>query len=144
MRRWKKGFGSVALVLALAGFAATPSRAAPPAAVAVPARVGSMAAAVKVGAALFARETFGGERSCQSCHANGGRGPDLAGAAAAFPRFVARSGRVQTLEEQVVHCIQAGNRGKPPALGSVALDDLVAYVTSLSKGSPIGAQFGGK
>lgn len=140
-KRWSTALFATALSVALGGFAL--SAAARPAVV-VPEQVASMAAAVQVGKTLFQNETFSGERTCRSCHQPGGVGPNLAHAAANFPRFVARLGRVQTLEEQIVHCITAGNKGEAPALGSVALDDLTAYVTSLAKGQTIGAQFGGK
>lgn len=153
MRRWGKGLGLAALSLAVSALAwsGIGEAAAPP--VVVPAKVGSMAAAVKVGQDLYMHDRFGGMRTCNTCHTNGGRGPgklpngatipSLQGAAAAFPRFVPATGRVITLEQQLVKCIAGGIGGRPPALGSVALNDLAAYVTSLSKGAVMGSQFEG-
>lgn len=153
MRRSGAVFGVALLSLAVGAFALSrPSQAAAPK-VSVPARVSSMADAVKVGQDLYMHETFGGVRTCNACHINGGVGPGrlpngaaipgLDGAAAKYPRFVAASGQVVTLEQQLVKCIQGAEKGKAPALGSAALGDLAAYVTSLSKGKVIGSQFGG-
>lgn len=71
---------------------------------------------------------------------NGAPIPSLVGAAAQFPKL-ARTGKVITLEEQVSHCVRGGLAGKPPAFNSPQMVDLIAYLTSLSKGSPMGEQF---
>ena len=153
MRHWGRGLGLAALSLAVATVALSGVGDAAAPGVVVPAKVSSMAAAVKVGQDLYMHDTFGGARTCNTCHTNGGRGPgklpngatipSLQGAAAAFPRFVPATGRVISLEQQLVKCIRGGMGGKPPALGSVALADLAAYVTSLSKGAVMGSQFAG-
>jgi thiosulfate dehydrogenase len=153
MRRWRMGFGVAMLSLMVGAFALSRTGLAAAPTVNVPAKVSSMAEAVKVGHELYMRETFGGVRTCEACHTNGGRGPGklpngaaipgLEGAAAMFPRFVPAAGRVVTLEQQLVKCIKGAEKGKPPALGSVALSDLAAYVTSLAKGKVMGSQFAG-
>lgn len=122
------------------------------------ARVNSLEQAVQQGARIFASDSFGGKRTfngqpatCSACHSNGGKTegtlpngahiPSLIGAAAEFPKFVAGKHKVITLEQQVVHCIRGGLAGKPPASDSPQMVDLLAYLTSLSKGSVMGKQF---
>ncbi len=153
MRRRAQGFGFAVLSLAIGALALSRTGLAAAPTVNVPAKVSSMADAVRVGQDLYTHETFGGVRTCDACHTNGGRGPGklpngaaipgLEGAAAVFPRFVPAAGRVITLEQQIQKCIEGAEKGKPPALGSVALGDLAAYVTSLSKGKAMGGQFAG-
>jgi len=110
-------------------------------------------AAIESGSHLFTTDTFGGRgMTCQSCHsgggkiagqlANGSKIPSLSNAAAIFPRFSPRFGKVITLEDQIRGCIAGGLGGKPPAYGSQKLNDLVSYLTFLSNGKPI--DMGGK
>jgi thiosulfate dehydrogenase len=117
--------------------------------------------AVDDGAALFAHARFGSTRSytpldgfnprpltCEACHSAGGVGPghtpsgmtlpSLQGAAARFPQL--RGGHVVTLEQQIAHCIAGGLGGQPPAAGSAAMTDLVAYLSALSRGRPFAPQ----
>jgi thiosulfate dehydrogenase len=150
MRRWGKGLGFAMLSLAVGVLALSRTGLAAAPTVDVPAKVSTMADAVKVGQDLYMHETFGGTRTCEACHTGGGRGPgrlpngatipSLEGSAAMFPRFIPSAGRVITLEQQLQKCIQGAEKGKPPALGSVALGDLAAYVTSLSHGKVMGAK----
>lgn len=108
--------------------------------------------AIEQGKNLFAHEKFGGTRTCDACHVNGGVGPgktpdgkaipSLGNAAAIFPRFNKRAGKIVTLRDQVRACIHGGLRGTPPAYGSDQIVDLVSYVTSLSQGKSI--DMGGK
>ena len=121
----------------------------------------SLRQAVDDGAALFAHARFGSTRSytpldgfdrrpltCESCHSAGGVGPgqtpggsplpSLQGAAARFPQL--RGGRVVTLEQQIAHCVAGGLGGQPPASGSAAMTDLVAYLGALSRGQPFAPQ----
>ncbi len=154
MRRWGRVLGLVMLSGGMGALALSGTGAAASATVDVPAKVTSMAAAVKVGQDIYMRDTFGGMRTCNTCHINGGRTPgklpsgatipSLVGAAAVFPRFIPGMGRVITLEQQLQKCIKGGLGGTPPAVGSVAMNDLAAYVTSLSKGQVMGSQFGSK
>ena len=110
-------------------------------------------AAIESGSHLFTTDTFGGRgMTCQSCHsgggkipgqlANGSKIPSLSNAAAIFPRYSPRAGKVITLEDQIRGCIAGGLGGKPPAYGSQKLNDLVSYLTFLSNGKPI--DMGGK
>jgi len=115
------------------------------------AEVASMNQAVQQGAEIFATDKFGGVRTCSTCHSNGGKTegtlpggghiPSLMGVAALFPKFVPQKHRVITLEQQLAHCIQGGLQGKPPASDSPEMVDLIAYLTSLSKGAVMGTQF---
>lgn len=103
--------------------------------------------AIGNGAKLFSHESFGGKRTCDACHVNGGKGPgrtpdgraipSLENAAAIFPRFNARAGRILTLQDQIRSCIHGGLQGNPPPEGSNEVVDLLSYVTSLSQGKPI-------
>ncbi len=108
---------------------------------------------VQTGKALFLHGTFGGNGStCETCHSGGGTAPgkmphgmtipSLANAAAVYPRFNPRVHRVITLEDQIRNCIIGALHGKPPEYGSLRMNALVSYITSLSQGKPI--DMGGK
>lgn len=97
---------------------------------------------------LFQHNTFQGNgRVCETCHVNGGESaghlpngkpiPSLANAAAVFPRFNKRHGKVVTLSDQVQNCIGGALEGQAPDQGSDDLTALVTYVTSLSQGKTI-------
>lgn len=101
--------------------------------------------AITKGKKIFTTEKFGGNgKSCQSCHIEGGTKdsklpngmpvPSLTNAAAIFPRYNKRAGKLLMLDEQVQRCVAGGIQGTPPAFSSDQLTDLVTYVTSLSKG----------
>ncbi len=109
--------------------------------------------AIQQGKDLFTHHTFNGNgRVCETCHLSGGTAPgrlpdgkaipSLANAAAVFPRFKARQGKVFTLPDQIRSCTEAALEGRAPAYGSDELNALVAYVTSLSQGKAI--DMGGK
>lgn len=109
--------------------------------------------AIAQGKQLFTHPSFGGNgKDCQSCHLSGGTTagklpngkeiPSLNNAAAIFPRYSAKRHKVIQLSDQVRGCIDKAIQGKPPAYGSVKLNALVSYVTSLSQGKPI--DMGGK
>lgn len=103
--------------------------------------------AVAKGAQLFATATFGGNgRTCESCHAGGGKAPGQVGdrklpsllnAAAIYPRFSRGAGQVITLEGQVQSCIKGGLAGTPPELGSSDLVAITAYLGSIAKGQQV-------
>ena len=108
---------------------------------------------VAAGKALFMHGTFGGNgRTCETCHTAGGtvQGkmpgnitiPSLLNAAAIYPRFNLRVNKVITLEDQIRNCILGALHGKPPAYGSIRMNALVSYITSLSRGKPM--DMGGK
>ncbi len=108
------------------------------------------------GAEMFAHDTFGGHRkmhgaavTCDTCHMGGGQVagrlpngkqiPSLVNAAAIFPRYSPKLHRVVTLEMQIQHCVKGGLGGRPPAFGSKAMVDMIAYLHSIAKGQPTDA-----
>lgn len=95
--------------------------------------------AVAHGKQLFEKATFGGNgRTCATCHTVGTEGAmGLKNAAAAFPRYSKRRGKVITLRDQISACIVGALKGKPPARDSKDMRDMVRYLTSLSKGKPV-------
>jgi len=100
--------------------------------------------AVAHGKQIFEKATFGGNgRTCATCHAIGAGGAmDLSSAAATYPKYSGRRGKVITLQDQIRGCVVGALKGKPPAYGSKDLRDMVCYLTSLSEGKPI--HMGGK
>ncbi len=115
-----------------------------------------LAQAASHGAEMFGHDTFGGHRkmhgvsvTCDTCHMGGGQvagqlpnGKQIASlvnAAAIFPRYSPKLHRVVTLEMQIQHCVKGGLGGRPPAFGSKAMVDMVAYLHSIAKGQPIDA-----
>lgn len=100
--------------------------------------------AIAHGKQLFEKGTFGGNgRTCASCHTIGAKGAmGLNNAAAVYPRYNKRRGKVVTLQDQIHGCIIGALNGKPPAYGSKDMRDMVCYLTSLSEGQAI--HMGGK
>lgn len=136
---------ALVLITALVGFGGVVSAQA--------AVTGPLAKAVAQGKQIFLHDTFGGQgRTCSACHQGAGlaatvtpkgsRFPNLSNAAAIFPRYSARAGRVITLQEQIRGCVKGALGGTPPAYGSLTMRALVSYLTSLSQGKPI--DMGGK
>ena len=112
-----------------------------------------LAKVVQQGKELFTHNTFNGNgRVCQTCHLSGGLAPgklpdgkaipSLANAAAVFPLFKPRQGKVVTLPDQIRNCVGGALEGQVPDYGSDELNALVVYVTSLSQGKAI--DMGGK
>ncbi len=104
--------------------------------------------AIAHGKQLFSQHNFGGKgRVCETCHLAGGTKPgqlpngqaipSLGNAAAIFPRYNKRFGKVVTLEDQVRNCVMNALEGTPPEYGSDDMNALVSYLTSLSNGKPI-------
>jgi thiosulfate dehydrogenase len=104
--------------------------------------------AVAQGKELFSHETFGGNgKVCESCHLGGGKEagrlpngkaiPSLVNAAAIFPRFQQRTGKVITLTDQIRSCATNALEGTPPDYGSDKLNALASYITSLAQGKPL-------
>jgi len=122
-------------------------------AVAAPVADSQLEKVIAQGKDAFTHNTFNGNgRFCQTCHLSGGMAPgrlpdgkaipSLANAAAVFPLFKPRQGKVVTLSDQIRNCIGGALEGNPPAYGSDELNALVVYVTSLSQGKVI--DMGGK
>ena len=108
----------------------------------------AMQNAIKYGSTLFASTSLGSRgNSCMTCHRGGGRSegmlpngksiPSLIGAAATFPHYNKRAGRVITLDMQVNSCIKNALLGKALPYDSKKMVALVSYLTSLSQGKKI-------
>lgn len=104
--------------------------------------------AIAQGKNSFAHDTFAGNgKVCASCHLGDGKEPgklpngkaipSLTNAAAIFPRFQQRTGKVITLTDQIRSCAVNALQGTPPDYGSDKLNALASYVTSLAQGKPI-------
>ncbi len=105
-----------------------------------------LAAMITQGREIFLHNTFGGRgMTCDSCHTGAGmgptivpgsgmKGPSLSNAAAVFPRYKAREGRVMTLADEIHGCIQGALNGNPPAYDSNKMRALETYITLLSQG----------
>lgn len=80
---------------------------------------------------------------CAACHVNAGtrdRGGTFVGIAAQFPQWNKRAKRVITLHDRIAECFLYSMNGHPPAYYSREMIAMVTYITSLSKGTPIGAK----
>ena len=79
---------------------------------------------------------------CSACHVNGGtkaRGGSFAGIAAQFPQWNKRAKRFIALQDRLAECFLYSMNGHPPAYNSREMLAMVAYITYLSRGTPIGA-----
>ena len=87
------------------------------------------------GESLFKRMAGESGRACSDCHA--GETP-LKGAAARYPAFDAKAGRLVNLEQRINVCRVEQQKAKPLAYESRDLLALAAYVGKQSRGMPIG------
>ena len=88
--------------------------------------------------------------TCKNCHlGNGAEVGTVANAApfigvvGRFPQFNARDQVVELLERRINDCFQRSMNGKPLPLDHPAMVDMVAYMSWLSQGVPIGARVAG-
>lgn len=85
--------------------------------------------------------------ACKNCHLGNGievgtephAGP-FVGVVAGFPQYRSRDGAVNTLEQRINSCFERSLNGKPLPLDHPAMIDMVAYMTWLSQGVPVGTQ----
>lgn len=80
--------------------------------------------------------------SCTSCHAGAGmdeNSSSMVGVSAVYPMFIPRSGQIVTLEERINGCMVRSMDGEKFAEGDEDLDAMVAYLTYISEGIPVGA-----
>lgn len=83
------------------------------------------------------------ELSCTSCHAGAGLDEEtssLVGMAAVYPMYIPRSGQIVTLEERINGCMVRSMNGEKFAEDDEDLDAMVAYLTYISEGIPVGAE----
>ena len=88
--------------------------------------------------------------TCKNCHlgndtevgviANAG---PLVGVVAGFPQYRSRDGAVNLLEQRINSCFERSMNGKPLPLDHPAMVDMVAYMTWLSQGVPVGSVVAG-
>ncbi|WP_420825672.1 c-type cytochrome [Thiocystis minor] len=57
---------------------------------------------------------------------------------AGFPQYRARDGSVTMLEQRINSCFERSLNGQPLPLDHPAMVDIVAYMTGLSQGVPVG------
>lgn len=82
------------------------------------------------------------ELSCTSCHAGAGldeNSSSFVGVAAVYPMYIPRSGQIVTLEERINGCMVRSMDGQKFAPDDEDLDAMVAYLTYISEGIPVGA-----
>jgi thiosulfate dehydrogenase len=80
---------------------------------------------------------------CAACHLAGGtkaRGGSFVGIAAQFPQWNKRAHRVISLQDRLAECFLYSMNGRPPPYASREMEAMVAYITSLSRGTPIGSK----
>ena len=107
----------------------------------------SLGAAVRRGLALVLHTPDSlpryapGRISCSNCHLDAGRNPDaapFAGAAARFPKYMDRTGAVIGLADRVNYCFTRSLAGSKLPVDSREMQDILAYITWLSAGVPVG------
>lgn len=86
-------------------------------------------------------DNVGNTLACANCHLNAGQ-RDAAlpwvGIAGLFPVPRSREGRLFSLEDRISGCFLRSMNGSPPAHGSREMLAIVAYITWLSMGQPVG------
>jgi thiosulfate dehydrogenase len=78
--------------------------------------------------------------TCSSCHRNGGRDTTalpLYGVSLRYPRFIARAGRVASIEDRVNFCFTRSLAGRRLRDTSQAMRAMVAYLASLTPGAAV-------
>lgn len=83
----------------------------------------------------------GNNLACRNCHLQHGTKKyvlPFVGAIAVFPQYIAREGRVVSLEERINGCMQRSMNGKPLPLDSREMRAFVAWIRYLSDGVPVG------
>ena len=82
----------------------------------------------------------GNALNCTSCHLENGLDPKAAsfiGVASAYPAWSPREKRVITLEDRILNCFMRSCNGIRPPLGSRPSVAIAAWITWLSKDTPI-------
>ena len=93
-----------------------------------------------------ARRFAGNDLACQNCHLQGGTQPyamALIGVWGQFPRYRAREGAVDTLEDRINGCMERSLNGRALPLESREMRAFSAYMRWLSTGVPVGAKLKG-
>ncbi|MBI2407469.1 MAG: c-type cytochrome [Gemmatimonadetes bacterium] len=88
----------------------------------------------------------GAQLRCVSCHLDAGRrafAMPWVGAYGRFPQYRSRSGAVIRIEERINDCIRRSLNGAALPTDGDDMRDVVAYVSWLSRGVPVGARLRG-
>lgn len=89
----------------------------------------------------LAPDFVGNELSCFNCHLNGGqreRALPLTGVAATFPQYRGRDAEIVSLYERIAGCFRRSMNGTPPPEGHPVSLALIAYISWISQGQPMG------
>jgi thiosulfate dehydrogenase len=85
--------------------------------------------------------------NCTSCHLDEGRRPDaapLAGAMARYPRYIDRVAAVVPIEDRINYCFTRSQAGDKLPPDSREMQDIVAYLSYISRGVPTGEHVRGE
>lgn len=92
---------------------------------------------------VYADEYVGNQLSCSSCHAGAGLkeiGSPLVGVTTQYPQYRPREGIVFTLEDRINGCMIRSMNGKPFPNDSKEMRAMIAYLTYISQGIPVGSE----
>lgn len=84
--------------------------------------------------------------NCTSCHLGDGlriEAAPLTGSTARFPKYMDRTGAVIPLADRVNYCFTRSLAGFPLPVESREMQDILAYITYISQGVPIGVKIAG-
>ncbi len=84
---------------------------------------------------------------CTSCHLDGGTRPNAGpwvGIVGVFPEFRTRNAKVNTIEQRINDCFERSMNGKAIEQGGADMNAMVAYMTWLSQGVPVGREVEGR
>jgi thiosulfate dehydrogenase len=85
----------------------------------------------------------GANLSCTSCHLEAGRRTNaapLTGVFARYPRFIERAAAVVPIEDRVNYCFTRSLSGSRLPNDSREMQDMVAYLSHISRGVPVGGR----
>jgi thiosulfate dehydrogenase len=89
----------------------------------------------------------GGNLNCTSCHLDEGRRPNaapLVGVTARYPKYIDRVDAVVSIEDRVNYCFTRSLAGTKLPNDSREMADIVAYLTVISRGVPVGEHVKGE
>ncbi|MGB4333850.1 MAG: c-type cytochrome [Chromatiaceae bacterium] len=88
--------------------------------------------------------------TCKNCHLGNdtevgvvANAAPFVGVVTGFPQYRSRDGAVNLLEQRINSCFERSMNGKPLPLDHPAMVDMVAYMTWLSQGVPVGSVVAG-
>jgi Cytochrome c len=93
------------------------------------------------------RAYVGGTLNCTSCHLDEGRRPNaapLVGVFARYPKFMDRSDAVVPIEDRINYCFTRSLAGSKLPPDSREMQDIVAYLSFISRGVPTGEHVRGE